>query len=104
MHCPTGGGLTSWSGCTTEIASSCERNWSVRVCAGASASNKVSPPGTLRPELVVEPTAPLVPARVGLVLETSMTSMLVIASSVHGIGIVALTPAAPPAEIFVMLA
>ena len=87
MHWPTVGGLTSWSGCTTEIASFCVRNDSDLACPGMSASNSVSAPGTVRPV-----AAPLVAASEGLVLETSMTSMLVIASSVHGIGIEALTP------------
>jgi hypothetical protein len=107
MHCPAAGGFTSWSGCTTEIASFCERNCSERVCAGVRASNRVSAPGTFRPVVDAAPpvvAAPFVPASEGLVLETSKTSMLVIANSVQGIATDALTPGAPPTETLVMLA
>ena len=64
----------------SDTASFCERNESVLACAEVTASSTVSELGSVRPP------DPFVPDRDGLVLETSITWMSAMESSVHGTG------------------
>src|ERR1700729_4334041 len=96
MHCPAGGGFVSVCVWTSDTDSFADKKDSVRACAELTASSTVSELGRVLPPL------PLVPDSEGLVLETSITWMSAMESSVHGTGSV--DEAALLTETFVMLA
>ena len=96
MHWANGGGFVSACVWTNDTASFCERNESVLACAEVTARSTVSELGRVLPAL------PFVPAKDGLVLETSISWMSAIDSSVQGTGSVA--EAALLFDTFVMLA
>ena len=81
---------------TSDTVSFCERNERVLACPEVTARSTVSELGSVLPPL------PFVPAKDGLVLETSITWMSAIDNSVQGTGRVA--EAALLFDTFVMLA